>query len=111
MEYEDTGLSPDDVEEVNKFEGSNGQKYLLEIAKHRWIPVSERLPEENDKEFYDMQLVTLKDGEICLGVYRNKDNEWWTRKQEGEKVYTNAHEVIAWQPLPKPHNGGQNERT
>lgn len=37
-----------------------------------WILCSERLPEENDKEFYDMQLVTLKDGEICLGVYRNK---------------------------------------
>ena len=44
IEYEDTGLSPEEVEEVNKFEGSNGQKWLLEIAKHRWIPVSERLP-------------------------------------------------------------------
>ena len=27
MEYEDTGLSPEEVEEVNKFEGSNGQKW------------------------------------------------------------------------------------
>ncbi len=70
-----------------------------------WIPCSESLPEENDKEFYDMQLVTLKDGEVCLGVYRNKDNEWLTRKQEGEKVYTNTHEVIAWQPLPEPYKG------
>lgn len=70
-----------------------------------WILCSERLPEENGKEFYDMQLVTLKDGEICLGVYRNKDNEWWTRKQVGENVYTNAHEVIAWQPLPEPYKG------
>lgn len=70
-----------------------------------WIPCGESLPEENDKEFYDMQLVTLKDGEVCLGVYRNKDNEWLTRKQEGEKVYTNAHEVIAWQPLPEPYKG------
>ena len=78
---------------------------MMNKVNDDWILCSERLPEENDKEFYDMQLVTLKDGEICLGVYRNKDNEWWTRKQEGEKVYTNAHEVTAWQPLPEPYKG------
>ena len=68
-----------------------------------WIPCSKRLPEKNVEELYDMQLVTLKDGEVCLGVYRNEDDEWWTRKQEGERVYTNTHEVIAWKPLPEPY--------
>ena len=68
-----------------------------------WIPVEERLPENSANSIYDMQLVTLKDGEVCLGVYRNKDGEWWTRKQEGETHYTNKHEVIAWQPLPEPY--------
>lgn len=68
-----------------------------------WIPVEERLPENSANSIYDMQLVTLKDGEVCLGVYRNKDGEWWTRKQEGETHYKNKHEVIAWQPLPEPY--------
>lgn len=68
-----------------------------------WIPVEERLPENSANSIYDMQLVTLKDGEVCLGVYRNKDGEWWTRKQEGETHYKNKHEVIAWHPLPEPY--------
>ena len=68
-----------------------------------WIPVEERLPENGTNGIYDMQLVTLKDGEVCLGVYRNEDSEWWTRKQEGETHYTNKHEGTAWQPLPEPY--------
>lgn len=68
-----------------------------------WIPVEERLPEEGEKIFYDMQLVTLEDGEVCLGVYRNQENEWWTRRQQGEERYTNKHDVVAWRPLPKPY--------
>ena len=72
-------------------------------SKNDWIPVYERLPEKTEKLFYDMQLVTLEDGEVCLGVYINQENEWWTRRQEGEKLYTNKREVIAWQPLPEQY--------
>lgn len=54
-------------------------------------------------QIYDMQLVTLEDGEVCMGVYNNCEKEWWTRKQEGERWYTNKHNVIAWQPLPEPY--------
>ena len=46
---------------------------------------------------------TLEDGEVCMGVYNNREKEWWTRKQEGERWYTNKHNVIAWQPLPEPY--------
>lgn len=45
----------------------------------------------------------LTDGEVCMGVYNNREKEWWTRKQEGERWYTNKHNVIAWQPLPEPY--------
>lgn len=68
-----------------------------------WIPVEERLPEAEGKPFYDMQLVTIEDGEVCLGVYRNEEKEWWTRRNEGEEQYTNKHDVVAWQPLPKEY--------
>ena len=87
MEYEDTGLSPDDVE------GSNGQKYLLEIAKHRWIPVSEKLPEDGT------YLCTL-DGELVgeqepfTGMCGIENGKW---DEEGC--------VIAWKPLPEPYKG------
>lgn len=53
-------------------------KKYLELAndknvpsKNGWIPVSEKLPEGSGKPLYDMELVTLKEGEVCLGVYRN----------------------------------------
>ena len=73
------------------------------IGNDGWILVEERLPEAREKLLYDMQLVTLEDGEVCLGVYRNQENEWWTRRQQGEEWYTNKHDVVAWQPLPEPY--------
>lgn len=45
-EYENTGLAPDEIGSLNEFEGSYAQKYLLELAKHQWIPVEKRLPEK-----------------------------------------------------------------
>ena len=77
--------------------------HMNEVENDGWIPVEERLPEDNHKGIYDMQLVTLEDGEVCRGVYNNREKEWWTRKQEGERWYTNKHNVIAWQPLPEPY--------
>lgn len=74
-----------------------------------WIPVSERLPEDTDEEYYPMSLVTLDNGDVCLGVYRYDDKEWWTRMSEGETVYTTDHKVIAWQPLPEPYKESKKE--
>lgn len=68
-----------------------------------WIPVEERLPDGLNKELYDINLVTLEDGEVCIGVYRDDKKEWWTRKKEGETLYTTKHNVIAWQRLPEPY--------
>lgn len=76
-----------------------------------WIPVEERLPEKREELLYDMQLVTLGNGEVCLGVYRNQENEWWTRRQEGEKSYTTAHKVVAWQPLPEPYKPKKSKKS
>ncbi len=70
-----------------------------------WIPVSERLPDIRNKILYDMNLVTLEDGEVCLGVYHDQEHEWWTRRQQGEGRYTNKRDVIAWRPLPTPYKG------
>lgn len=68
-----------------------------------WIPVEERLPDSINKILYDMNLVTLEDGEVCLGVYTDDKKEWRTRRTQGETLYTTEHNVIAWQPLPEPY--------
>ena len=77
-------------------------------ANDGWIPVSERLPDIRNKILYDMNLVTLEDGEVCLGVYHDQEHEWWTRRQQGEGRYTNKRDVIAWRPLPTPYKGELN---
>lgn len=100
------------MDEIPNCEGCSRRKWYqkgFEDGKkdNDWIPVEERLPEDGEKIFYDMQLVTLEDGEVCLAVYRNQENEWWTRRQQGEEWYTNKHDVVAWQPLPKPYKEGR----
>lgn len=99
-----------DEREVFKFDFNRVKSFDCQCGRHYvntydggWIPVDERLPEEGEKILYDMQLVTLEDGEVCLGVYRNQENEWWTRRQQGEEWYTNKHDVVAWKPLPEPY--------
>lgn len=75
----------------------------------KWIPVSERLPENTDDEFYPMSLVTLDNGDVCLGVYRHDEKAWRTRMSEGELYYTTDHKVTAWQPLPEPYKAGDQD--
>lgn len=59
MEYEDTGMDPDDVIRLNDFnQCSTGQaikELAKERAKHRWIQPGERLPDQNETV-----LVTVK---------------------------------------------------
>ena len=100
--YTELLIAVKDVEKIIRSHMGDGKGTNVP-SNDGWIPVEERLPENSANSIYDMQLVTLKDGEVCLGVYRNKDGEWWTRKQEGETHYKNKHEVIAWQPLPEPY--------
>ena len=100
--YTELLIAVKDVEKIIRSHMDEGKDTNVP-SNEGWIPVEERLPENGTNGIYDMQLVTLKDGEVCLGVYRNEDSEWWTIKQEGETHYTNKHEGIEWQPLPEPY--------
>lgn len=119
-DYEDTGLSPEEVESVNDFEKSQTYRAIAELQeereKHRWIPVVERLPEERDSIFArlnstekwkngmfkkrsDDVLVTVKyeDGTVHTEQAHTTDGVWRT-----------AHEilrgkVVAWRPFPEPY--------
>ena len=73
----------------------------------KWIPVSEKLPEYNAySDYYESVIVTLDDGRVVDGCYRNMDKEWWVDAVDGEHYSVNATgHVIAWQPLPEPYKG------
>lgn len=119
-DYEDTGLSPKEVERVNDFEKSQTYRAIAELQdereKHRWIPATERLPEEHDSIFTrlngtekwkngmfkrrsDNVLVTVKyeDGMVHTESAHTTDGVWKTDyKVKGGKV-------VAWMPFPEPY--------
>ena len=59
--------------------------------EQRWIPVSERLPEERG-----LYLTTTKNKEVYCD-YWNEDN------------FDRTEMVIAWMPLPEPYQEGEQE--
>ena len=69
---------------------------VTSVCKQKWIPVSERLPEENG--FY---LVTY-DGEICgenepfTGLAEYENGKWVDDEEDYQCV-------LAWMPLPEPY--------
>lgn len=72
-----------------------------------WIPVSEKLPEENDGKYYPMLNVSTSYGAVKWGFYRVRDKEWYIYSEmHGELIKAEDKEVIAWQPLPEPYKEG-----
>ena len=101
-DYEDTDCTPDDVERLNEFEGSNAEKYLMEIAKHRWRPVEESLPE--DDRFI---LLSFANFSIpMVGRYEADDSggEFYLGDEDESCVKQDMY-VNAWMPLPEPYRG------
>ncbi|MDD4370964.1 MAG: hypothetical protein PHD56_07820 [Anaerostipes sp.] len=83
-------------------------RYLNEDCEKvgEWTPVSEGLPKKQsgkDGEYYDFVLVTLNDGDVSIGVYRDDDKWWWTRHSHGGDGYVPRNNVVAWMPRPKPY--------
>ena len=103
-DYEDTGLSPQDVERINDFEKTNTAQLLKKLAelksKHRWIPVEERLPEGKDYillsfENFSIPLVGRYEEDTEGGAFYAGDDEDSCASQG---LYVNA-----WRTLPEPY--------
>lgn len=62
----------------------------------KWIPVSERLPEEGLTV-----LILAENGQIEFG--QRDENKWEWLAESIADYWTEAEEVIAWQPLPEPY--------
>lgn len=104
MEYEDTGVDPEEVEELLNFEKTDSYRLLeklnAEERKNRWISVEEQLPEDDV-----LVLVTVSGiynaltfvNAIQIGAY---DRDGWFI--EGYEDWNNPN-VTAWMPLPAPY--------
>ena len=62
-----------------------------------WIPVSERLPEDEQEILF-----STKTGRVNSGKYHDDDsaNQWYSHKDKC-RAWNNV--VSAWMPLPKPY--------
>lgn len=95
------GRGEKDAEEIAfDFDRAIGALEMKE--KHRWIPVTERLPEKDG--FY---LATC-DGEICgeekpFVCLAEFENGKWVDDEEDYQC------IFAWQPLPAPYIPEQNK--
>lgn len=76
MEYEDTGLTPEEIERLKK--------------QHRWIPVEERLPEESLNSVIGWDEYR----ERCCFVQYYAGS--WHLGDESVRI-------IAWMPLPEAY--------
>lgn len=110
-EYEGTGLSPDDVTDLM---GSHAFA-IGELAKvPKWIPVTERLPEEHDSMFakwYGTPLwqpgmfrTTSGDVLVCVEFGEGSRVVSTARTNAGEWNISSifSGKVTHWMPLPNP---------
>ena len=67
-------------------------------AVQRWIPCSERLP--NESGWYVISVVGFEN--ITDVSYFYSDEAKWSD-------ITDKQKVVAWMPLPKPYKGGDSE--
>lgn len=79
--YEDTGLTPEEIERLKE--------------QHRWIPVEERLPEARKDV-----LVCVKTGWILVAWYGSGGKRWHISPSDVGTLHEN---IVAWSHLPAPY--------
>lgn len=100
-EYENTGLTPEEIKSLDEFEGSNGQLLLLEIAKHKWVPCSKRLPEESGYYMACIHDEKTDDFDFRKTWFAHK-RDYDMDESEWRELY-DYEKVTAWMPLPEPY--------
>ena len=83
----------------------NGYEKGYEAAKPKWIPVSERLPENDYGKHWKERphyLVLIKNGLMRVATYGYKEYGWWIDSHNCVLKKEHYTEVTHWMPLPEP---------
>lgn len=70
----------------------------------KWIPVEERPPEEDERV-----MISTKNEVVKEGTYTERYGYTMRKGFFTENCFEDLQGVTAWQPLPEPYKGGQNE--
>ena len=106
-DYEDTGLSPNEVEELKDFYKNplnTAVPVLGQEKDKRWIPVEEQLPEDNNYILlsfanFSLPMVGRYEADQKGGAFYLGDND------EQDTCISENLFVNAWMPLPEPYEG------
>ena len=109
-DYEDTGCNPGDVKGFIELGGYLVKIVAKYVKKCSWIPVEERLPEEDEYVLMSFENFTLP----MIGRYE-KDNDgggaWYAGDDDGcDTCISQNLFVNAWMPLPKQYRAKMEEK-
>lgn len=92
--------------ENKNFGGLTAFKIVQDIIrKHMndgWIPVEERLP-ENNKSVLAYAKSRARGGDVCF-VGSHHGGVWFLQSDIGTESYPTQYDVVAWRPLPEPYH-------
>ena len=80
------------------------------VTVQEWIPVKERLPQENEPEgtLCENVQVLLNNGKVSVGWCNRRTKLWWHMEYDEDYFISKDYDhtpVIAWQPLAQPPKG------
>ena len=109
-DYEDTGCIPDGIADLVENYAKAMTLLAGQIEEHSWIPVEERLPEEDEYVLMSFENFTLP----IIGRYE-KDNDgggaWYAGDDDGCDTCSSQDLFVnAWLPLPKPYRANMEEK-
>lgn len=73
-------------------------KDVLDTNVGKWIPVSEKLPDD----FMSCEYLTIRKSRrlASIAYYCVVNHKWYSNRKSTKEI-----DVIAWQPLPEPYKG------